>query len=122
MGLKAHVIAPSGAWPEEQRAVVVPMPGEITAQSAHVTAAREVVEELLAPFQHPTQRLRAISSARQGPADEEDEEHPNDGRDPDQGRVILSRLRQQIRSPDVDEEAGEERQNPRQQTLGQPEK
>ena len=65
--------------------------------------------------------LRAISSARQRPADEEDDEHAGDSRDPDQGGVVLPRLRQQIRSPDVDEEAGEEGQDPRQQALGQPE-
>ncbi len=54
VGMKVSVIDPSTrkvVWQEERRAAPVPTPGEIMVQSAYVTAARKVIEEMLAPLQ-----------------------------------------------------------------------
>jgi len=54
VGLQASLIDPSTGkvvWQEERRAAPVPTPGEIMVQSAYVTAARKVIEEMLAPLQ-----------------------------------------------------------------------
>jgi len=54
VGLGASLIDPSTGnvvWKEDRRSAPVPTPGEITLQSAYVTAARKVMREMLAPLQ-----------------------------------------------------------------------
>ncbi len=61
---------------------------------------------------------RAGPSSRQQSGHQEDEQHPRRGRQAHHGRVVLARLPQQIRCADVEEEAAEEREQPRQAPCG----
>jgi hypothetical protein len=53
VGLAASVVDPATGqvvWQEERRAAPVPTPGEIRLESAYVTAARKVIEQMLTPL------------------------------------------------------------------------